>query len=34
MVDSLKGQDYLNIWGERNGEEIMQREVEEYKSQR
>lgn len=34
VVDSLKGQDYINIWGERNGEEIMQREVDDYKSRR
>lgn len=27
VVDSLKGQDYLNIWGDKNAEEVVERET-------
>lgn len=26
VVDSLKGQDYINVWGEKNAEEVVARE--------
>lgn len=31
MVDSLKGHDFLQLWNSRNGEEIFQHEMNEYK---
>lgn len=31
VVDSLKGHDYLQLWVDRNGEEVYQHETKEYK---
>ncbi|KAJ5654506.1 hypothetical protein N7490_001509 [Penicillium lividum] len=33
VVDSLKGQDYINIWGDKNVEEVVARETAEEESQ-
>ncbi|KAJ5897413.1 hypothetical protein N7504_007701 [Penicillium tannophilum] len=33
VVDSLKGQDYINIWGDKNAEEVVARETAENLSQ-
>lgn len=30
VVDSLKGHDYLQLWVDRNGEEVYQHEMREY----
>ncbi|KAJ5934288.1 hypothetical protein N7466_003835 [Penicillium verhagenii] len=32
VVDSLKGQDYINIWGDKNAEEVVAREAAEEQS--